>query len=437
MHWKHGKIIAGSLALLGSALVSAPASAHGSDPGRAVLGQGDGWAAATTGTTGGAHAAPGDVYTVSERSQLAAALRAHPGAPKIIYVRGTIDGNVDAQDRPMSCEDFADPGYSLPAYLARYDPATWKKAPVTGPLEEARARSQRNQAAQVVLDVGSNVTIVGLGGDNVRATLRGLNLRVVGDNVILRNLRFEDAHDCFPQWDPNDGATGNWNSEYDNVTLFGASHVWVDHNEFSDGTDTDPPEYFGMKYEIHDGLLDIVNGSDLVTVSYDKLHDHDKSMLIGSTDKPTYDVGKLRVTLHHNLFSNLGQRVPRVRYGQVHVYDNLYLVPDAASYTYSLGVGVESRIYAENNFFRIPDTPDLLPLGNIVKYWKGTALHATGSLVAAGSRHPRPVDLVAEYNAAYDPDLGGDVGWTPTLVPRLDPAFEVPARVLSGAGPGH
>jgi pectate lyase len=421
-----GTAFAGCLALLGLVLTAVPASAHGGDPGRVVLGARDGWAA---GTTGGAHAAPGDVHTVTSRSELAAALAAHPGAPKIVYVRGTVEGNVDAQDRPMTCEDFADPGYSLPAYLTQYDPATWGKAPVTGPLEEARARSQRNQAAQVVLDVGPDTTLVGLGG---HATLHGLTLRVTGDNVILRNLSFQDAHDCFPQWDPDDGADGNWNSEYDNVDLTGATHVWVDHSAFGDGGRDALPEYFGRKYEVHDGLLDIVNGSDLVTVSYNRFRDHDKTMLIGNTDKPVSDVGKLRVTLHHNLFDNVGQRAPRVRYGQVHVYDNLYLVPDAASYTYSFGVGVESRIFAQNNFFRIPAS---LPPGTLVKYWKGTAFHATGTLVATGSSWPEPVDLLAEYNAANDPDLTGDVGWTPTLVPRLDPAAAVPALVLLGAGP--
>ncbi|SFW83714.1 pectate lyase family protein [Amycolatopsis australiensis] len=425
MRWK---AFAGCLALLGLTLTAAPAQAHGHDPGRGVLGPRDGWAAATTGTTGGAAAAPGDVHVVTKRSELAAALAGHPGAPKIVYVRGTIEGNVDARDRPMSCADFTDPGYSLPAYLAAYDPATWGRNPVSGPLEEARARSQANQAAQVVLDVGSNTTVYGLGG----ATLHGLTLRVTGDNVILRNLRFADAHDCFPQWDPLDGADGNWNSEYDNADLAGATHVWVDHDEFSDGGNDTQPTYFGRKFEVHDGLLDIVNGSDLVTVSYNRLHDHDKTMLIGNTDKPTHDVGKLRVTVHHNLFSDVGQRAPRVRYGQVHVYDNLYAVNDPAEYTYSLGVGVESRIYAENNFFRIPAS---VPPGKLVKYWKGTVLHATGTLVSVDAGRPRPVDLLAEYNAANDPDLGPDVGWTPALVSGLDPAWAVPARVLCGAGP--
>ena len=168
------KIFVVALALLMSPVV--PAAAHGRDLGREVLGPADGWGA---GTTGGANAAQEDVSVVENRAELAAALARHPGAPKIVYVRGRIEGNVDAANRPMSCSSFADPGYSLPAYLAQYDPATWGKQPVTGPLEEARARSQRNQEDKVVLPVGSDTTVVGL-GDN--ATLHGLTLRIHGSD---------------------------------------------------------------------------------------------------------------------------------------------------------------------------------------------------------------------------------------------------------------
>jgi pectate lyase len=37
-------------------------------------------------------------------------------------------------------------------------------------------------------------------------------------------------------------------------------------------------------------------------------------MLIGNSDQATEDRGHLRVTLHHNLFDDIGQRTPRVRF---------------------------------------------------------------------------------------------------------------------------
>jgi pectate lyase len=404
-------------------LSALPASADFENLGRQVLGPRDGWAAATTGTTGGSSASRDNVYFVDNRAELVAALAVQ--APKIVYVRGTIEGNVDDANQPITCDRYADPGYTLQAYLTQYDPATWGRVEPSGPLEEARVRSQANQARRVNVPVTSNTTIVGLGDD---ATMLGLTLRAATvDNVIIRNLRFEDAYDCFPQWDPTDGDTGNWNSEYDNLVLTGSTHVWVDRCEFSDGGNTSQPVYFGRKYEVHDGLLDVVNGADLVTLSYNHFHDHDKSLLIGSTDRPTYDVGKLRVTLHHNLFEKLGSRAPRVRYGQVHVYNNLYVIPDAAGYEYSWGVGFESKIYAENNYFESKADPSLF-----AKWWNGTVLHETGTLV-----NRRPVDVVAAHNAAFDPDLGTDVGWTPTLVTRVDRTKDVPGHVRDKAGVGR
>ena len=38
-------------------------------------------------------------------------------------------------------------------------------------------------------------------------------------NVIVRNLTFLDTADCFPEWSPTDGATGNWNAAYDSISI--------------------------------------------------------------------------------------------------------------------------------------------------------------------------------------------------------------------------
>ncbi|GIF26072.1 pectate lyase [Actinoplanes tereljensis] len=409
---------------------AAPADAATVSAGALVLGQqvlppNDGWAASGAGTTGGAAATAGVV--VHNRDELVAAVAGND--PKIVYVSGRIDM---LEGQP--CSAFADPAYTLDTFLATYDPAVWgRAAKPTGPVEEARVRSAKAQGDQIKAIVGSNTTIIGI--NNGRISHGSLVLTNVS-NVIVRNLEVVDAADCFPAWDPTDGAAGNWNSLYDLVSLSGATNVWIDHNTFSDGNnhDADQPLYFGRPYQVHDGASDIIRGSDLVTVSYNDYYDHDKTMLIGSTDTPGVDVGKLRVTVHHNRFGNVGQRAPRVRFGQVDVYDNLFVATDEDTYQYSLGVGVESAIYAENNYFKLSAD---VPTADVIHYWKGTKITAIGSLVQYGSRRPQPVDLVADYNLAYDPDLTADAGWTPTLRPRVDPAAAVPGIVAANVGIRH
>jgi pectate lyase len=432
----HARVIArvtlAAAVAAGIALTGVP-SAQAAVP-RPVLPANDGWASYGTGTTGGAAADRAHVFTVRTRSQLVAALNGGDPTPKIIQVAGTIDFNTADDGTKLTCADYATDGYSLDAYLAAYDPATWGRTEEpSGPQEEARAASQLKQAERVQVAVGSNTTIVGVGKG---ATILGGNLMVKGaDNVIVRDLTFANASDCFPAWDPTDGSDGNWNSEYDNLTLTGATHVWVDHSTFSDGSqpDSQSPDYFGRIYEQHDGLLDIVKGSDLVTLSWNVFRDHDKTNLIGNSDSASAtDAGKLRVTIHHNLYKDVTERAPRVRFGQVDVYNNHYVAMAGAGYEYgySLGVGVRSQIVAEDNAFTLPDG---VAVGTVIKKWKGTAITADGNRVNGAV-----TDLLAAHNAQVpDEQLGDDAGWTPVLRTRVDCAAAVPALVDAHAGAGR
>jgi pectate lyase len=401
-----------------AALFSHPATY----PGHQTLPAKDGWA---NGTTGGSAATSGHVTTVTTRDQLAAAVAGD--TPKIVYVRGTIDANTDSSGKPLSCQDYAVNGYTLAGYLKAYDPTTWGRTKVpSGPLESARAASESRQAARVQIKVGANTTIVGVGAT---ARLLGGNLVVKSDNVIIRNLTFADAYDCFPQWDPTDTSVGNWNSLFDNISLAGATHVWVDHNTFTDTPypDSKEPTYFGRPFQQHDGQLDITDAADLVTVERNVFTQHDKTMLIGNSDGKTSDSGHLRVTVHHNVFDGVQERAPRVRFGEVHVYDNLYR--SGAGFDYSLGVGKQSQIYAQNNDFQFNGVTAAQALHN----WGGTGIHADGSVVNGAS-----VDLVAAFNAANPgKQLAATVDWTPTLYTDLQPASGLPQQLPDSTGAGH
>ena len=199
-----------------------------------------GWAGTNGGTTGGAAAPSTAIYKVSSARQLVDALKAQGDNPKIIKLYGTID------------------------------------------------------------PTGSNTTLIGVGSD---AKLVNTNLVVNGKkNVIIRNLNINLPCDLFPVWDPNDGSTGNWNSEYDGVTILASTNVWVDHNVFTDAPKTDDqlPIENGMLKQCHDGALDVKNASDYVTVSNNRFELHEKNNLVGSSDSRTTDDGHLTVTFNNN-----------------------------------------------------------------------------------------------------------------------------------------
>lgn len=413
------------------------AGSNWQDLGRQVLPPNDGWAAAAGGTAGGANATAAHIYTVTNHKELVQALGGST-TPKIIFIKGVIQGNEDDTGKLLTCADYATNGYSLTNYLKTYNPAVWGNKTVTGSLEQARKASEKVQASHVRITIPSNTTII---GDQSGAQVIGANFMIQGvSNVIIRNITFENANDCFPQWSPTDlnpltGALGAWNSEFDNISILGGSkHVWIDHNTFTDvgKLDSQEPIYFAREYQQHDGELDITKGADLVTVSWNQFSDHDKTMLIGSGDTVTSDAGKLRITLHHNEFTNILERAPRVRYGQVHLYNNYNNEITDRSFTpslgaYALGVGISSKIFAQNNYYLLPTG---VTAATVIAVFKGTTIHSEGDLV-----NNKPVNLLTAYNTAHPTThLSANVDWTPTFHTQIDPVRCVPILVPHNAG---
>ncbi|WP_457419721.1 pectate lyase family protein [Roseateles sp. P5_E7] len=375
-----------------------------------------GWAAVGA-TTGGAKAIPEHIFDVHDRAGLNAALRLGD-KPKIIRIHKLIDLC------PGGVEAFRDPEFSFDAFDRAFDPATWGRDDPKGPLEDARKRSEKRQAEVSIVRLPSNTTL--LGAAPGAGFEHGMVLLEKVSNIVIRDLRFSDAYDHFPAWEPRDNGHGEWNSEYDALSLRGADRVWVDHCLFDDGRHPDKlePIRLGQRVQHHDGLLDITNGSDLVTVSWCRLQAHDKTMLIGSSDTRTSDDGKLRVTLHHNHFNGCKERTPRVRFGRVHVVANLFSADRAEDFGYSLGIGMQSRIVSESNSWELP--AGIQPQ-QLIRVLKGS------TFVDRGSRlNGRPVDL--------QQGLSADVGWRPedaydtTALRPADPNRLV-EQIRTAAGP--
>jgi pectate lyase len=181
------------------------------------------------------------------------------------------------------------------------------------------------------LSIGSHKTIVGVGE---RPTIQGSVEIEEVQNVILRNL-YVVGNNC------TDGEGGDCQRGSDAVRIGdGAHHVWVDHCDVSDGSD---------------GNLDVNGAADYVTISWTKFsysgstRTHRYSNLIGSGDSSIGDRGKLRVTWHHCWWAqNVQERMPRSRFGDVHVLNSYY---SSRSNSYCIRAGVETRILAEGNYF--------------------------------------------------------------------------------------
>jgi len=379
----------------------------------------DGWAGYgsnnlnTTGTTGGDGATAAKTYTVASRADLIQALYGGTAtlnangsiasgtldaSKKIIYVSGTIDLNQDASGNALTADNYIvyanagsttckSYGYTTAdamwtAYYAAYKPSVWGTAAtgagvVSGTPESARACAANIQKKVVAINVPSNTSIIGVGSTAkiIHGNLILGSSSAAVDNIVIRNIAFEDAFDFFPQWDPTDSTTGRWNSNYDLISVLYATHVWIDHNEFSDGTtrvDHNYPSvwnetYSGTDYtasefkvQHHDGLVDVTKVGNYVTMSYNKFHDHDKSFNLGGADGASLTAehpGVLNVTFHHNYFQNLRQRQARVRYGMVHLFNNYYeaTLDTSVNYPWLVGwtVGQGGKIHAENNAFAI------------------------------------------------------------------------------------
>jgi pectate lyase len=393
--------------------VATPASAIGShtpvaDPHEAAS---VGWATANGGTDGGAGAPAESTYVVSDRAELLAALDngGAPDEPKIVYVEGTIHGNETADGRLLGEQDYA-PGYDSAKYLSCFVDGTWSDQTFDfcGQMRRLRTTGSNNLKRQQEIKIPSNTTLLGLGSD-AGFTATNIMLHVDSD-IVIRNLTMEAPVDWFSSWDPWDGEDGSWNARFDAMSAVTANNIWIDHVTFTDGEFPDsaaPVGPNGKPMNRHDGLFDLKDGADFITVTDSRFIGHEKTMLFGSGDgNADTDEGRLRVTLAGNYFEGTAQRSPRVRFGDVHVLNNLYVakVNDPVSpmrssanggYSYFLGVGHDSSIVSEGNAFEYtgPGADESI----IVENWNGTEFADSGSWFNA-----KPVDVEALAAAAYD-----------------------------------
>lgn len=295
--------------------------------------------------------------------------------------------------------------------------------------DEAKVIYVQGTFAPASIEIGSNKTIIGCSSG---AHLQGhLDLGSGTSNVILRNLTISGyaIGNCAldPHYDSGEGCS----SGEDAISVHGtAHHVWVDHCSIQDGTD---------------GNLDITNEADYVTVSWTKFSytlrtddsgsdstgasGHRYSNLVGGTDTAPegFDsddplgTAPLNVTWHHNWWAdNVVERMPRVRYGRNHLFNNYF---NSSTSNYCIRAGIYAHILLEGNYFDGVSSPHQFNSDSN----RGTAHIARGE----GARTNVYVDTSDEE------EVGGEgVPWTnPEYEYVVEAGAGVPDAVQSGAGP--
>ncbi|KAJ8467824.1 hypothetical protein OPV22_030376 [Ensete ventricosum] len=207
-------------------------------------------------------------------------------------------------------------------------------------------------------------------------------------NIIIHGLHI---HDCKP--------TGNamvrsspshygWRTmaDGDAVSMFGASHIWVDHNSLSNCAD---------------GLVDAIMGSTAITISNNYFTHHNEVMLLGHSDSYVRDKA-MQVTIAYNHFGEgLIQRMPRCRHGYFHVVNNDYTHWEM----YAIGGSAEPTINSQGNRYLAPVDPSAKEVTKRVdtdeSVWKGWNWRSEGDMLLNGAYFtPSGVGASASYAKA-------------------------------------
>ncbi|MDR1787936.1 MAG: hypothetical protein LBR16_05745 [Treponema sp.] len=270
----------------------------------------------------------------------------------------------------------------------------------------------------ITFKIENNKTIIGV--DSARVAFGGL--RISGrQNIIIRNIAFWDAHGSTEK---DTSLAGNADSKASIDALVveeGAdiipSGIWIDHCAFSDGTCNDMIRNFH-----HDGSFDI-RDAHFLTVSWCEFYNHDKVMLVGSSDSSPYLTPEGRqITLHHNYFHHTTQRTPRTRGTQMHIYNNYWKNTGVVGNSgYCMGPGRNAQFIVENNFF---DTGTFQPTTKVIDFYDAASYPA---LVFQADNN------VTFAYSNYDSTAHAKP-WTPPYPYTLDEAAALPESIPAGAG---
>jgi len=278
--------------------------------------------------------------------------------------------------------------------------------------------------------LSNDKSILGLPGAHVKG---GFDLNNV-KNVIMRNLIVEG-----PGAVDNDGGTAG-ESRQDAISVVNeAKNIWFDHLSVLDG---------------EDGNTDITKASDFVTVSWTKFSYTDKSyesgvsgmshrycnLLGGSdTEKSSGGVtseGKLNVTFYKTWWgTGVAERMPRVRFGKVHVANCLFNSTDKGQ-GHCVRAAYKANVLVESNVFIGQKKPiDLFDNDfTAITVKNNTFTNCSGNTAGSGTAFTPPYTLTLGATASLEKEItdaatgaGPTLTWTTTTsiapMPGRSPSF--------------
>ncbi len=294
--------------------------------------------------SGGSSAAADRVYTVFDPQQLIAAIKQAGNDPKIIRVVGHIDlrwseNNTKFQEYTSYSDQKFGGTIAIPSNttLVGINDAQGRPARFTGTSLQIGNELALTPGGEPEADFKQWVAS-GKDPEDYPTWTR---------NIIIRNLAIDTPWDVNPE--------GSADAYADGITIARAQNIWIDHISITDG---DTPDSLADDTR-HDGALDVVRGSDYVTISNCYFGKHHKVTLVGNGDggRAWSDAGRLHVTFSGNWWDNLGARLPLNRFGQVHVFNSLITGNTSTKdkdlkFQSGLDARHQSNMLVQNNYYQ-------------------------------------------------------------------------------------
>lgn len=390
--------------------------------------------------TGGRNASASHVYTVFNGQQLVAAISDAGLAPKIIRVVGHIDLRYSSNNTVFrEYTSYSDQKFggsvSIPSNttLVGINAKDGTPARITGTtllmggeLSNGGSDSQSDFEAWIA---------AGKDGDLYPTWTR---------NVIIRNLRIDTP------WDVNPEDTDN--AYADGVTVSRTQNLWIDHISISDG---DTPDSLATDTR-HDGAIDFVRGSDYISLVNSYVEKHHKTTLVGNGDagRAWSDQGRLHTTFSGMWWSGTGSRLPLVRFGQVHLFNNLIEGSTTTSdadrkFLSATDVRYKSNVILESNYYAFTGLKPTEVCGKLVMggsgkgalgyVSRGTHLFISdkdenGKVWSTSHTGPIAIDLSCASETLAAPAAAD--AWTPPYVYIAVAADAAATSIKANAGPG-